>query len=477
MQNLTWLQKLANFFSLIKYNKKDYSLYFFQAIIRWFNPVIHVIFIQKIVFALSQKNSELLQTTIFYYIIAIISFELLWLLTRKFWWIITIAKSEESIYEMYLKKFVQMDNNSVEKIWVWKIIAILENWRHRWCEWLANVIEKWTSLLILLVYVCIIIIWHGFLYTLAFFMLLIISITLLFFVNKYQFKYRNKRSELRNDRLRLITKVLMSKNEILQTNRIDNEINKIQRFCNEMSKINVEMSNWRTVQNRLIPFTIWFLLFLFIFFYAKTVLTWSLSISQFVWITSIFLVINSSVQNFIWFYIDLTKDFIDIEKMWDFFENTPSLVWYDTGKNFEYKNGNIEIKNMTYSYYEWKNVFENFWLNIVGWKITALVWNSWSWKTTLMKLISGYIKANSWEIIIDKQKLSDISLKSFYHNIWYLSQEPSVFDGTVLENLTYALPSPLAPLPRVEGNRNGQNKNPIIPLPLGEARWGQEKKK
>ncbi len=231
----------------------------------------------------------------------------------------------------------------------------------------------------------------------------------------------------------------MSKNEILQTNRIDSEINKIEKYCIEMSKINIEMSNWRTIQNRFIPFIVGLSLFIFVFIYWKIVVNWEMSISQFIWITSIFLVINSSIQNFTAFYIDLTKDFIDIEKMWDFFENTPTLEWYDTWKDFEYKSWNIEIKNLTYSYYKWKNIFKDFSLNIEWWKITALVWNSWSWKTTLVKLISWYIKSNSWEITIDWQKLSKISLKSYYTNIWYLSQEPSVFDWSVLENLTYAI--------------------------------------
>ncbi|MCP4523899.1 MAG: ATP-binding cassette domain-containing protein, partial [Candidatus Gracilibacteria bacterium] len=57
----------------------------------------------------------------------------------------------------------------------------------------------------------------------------------------------------------------------------------------------------------------------------------------------------------------------------------------------------------------------------------------------IAKLISGYITPNSGEIIIDNQKLSETSLKSYYRNIGYLTQDPSVFDGTVLENLTYAL--------------------------------------
>jgi ABC-type multidrug transport system fused ATPase/permease subunit len=40
----------------------------------------------------------------------------------------------------------------------------------------------------------------------------------------------------------------------------------------------------------------------------------------------------------------------------------------------------------------------------------------------------------------DSGDTSDVvSLQSYYHHIGYLTQEPSIFDGTIYENLTYAL--------------------------------------
>lgn len=40
---------------------------------------------------------------------------------------------------------------------------------------------------------------------------------------------------------------------------------------------------------------------------------------------------------------------------------------------------------------------------------------------------------------VDGQNLNTIKLKSYYKHIGYLTQEPSVFDGTIYENLVYAL--------------------------------------
>ena len=54
-----------------------------------------------------------------------------------------------------------------------------------------------------------------------------------------------------------------------------------------------------------------------------------------------------------------------------------------------------------------------------------------------MKLISGYMRPDSGEILVDGQSLTDVSLQSYYDHIGYLTQEPSVFDGTIRENLMY----------------------------------------
>ncbi|USN56257.1 MAG: ABC transporter ATP-binding protein [Candidatus Peribacteria bacterium] len=54
-------------------------------------------------------------------------------------------------------------------------------------------------------------------------------------------------------------------------------------------------------------------------------------------------------------------------------------------------------------------------------------------------MIAGYLRPDSGSVIIDGQDLAEVSLKSYYQHIGYLTQEPSVFDGTIWENLTYAI--------------------------------------
>ena len=69
----------------------------------------------------------------------------------------------------------------------------------------------------------------------------------------------------------------------------------------------------------------------------------------------------------------------------------------------------------------------------------ALVWQSWWWKSTLIKLIAWYLSPDKWNIFIDWQDIWEVNIHDYFKNVWYLTQEPSVFDWTIYDNLIYAL--------------------------------------
>jgi len=249
----------------------------------------------------------------------------------------------------------------------------------------------------------------------------------------------------------------MSKIEILQNKKIDSEVEKIQKNANSLAKVNTDMSFYRTISNRFSQFSITIVLFMAFWYLWNQYLNWNFSLSGLVWLTGTLIVMQKTIYESIKFYVDFTKRIVSVQKFWDFFDNTPLIKWYEKWEDFVYKNWEIEIKNMCFWYWWNKEVFDNFNLKISWWKVVALVGNSGSWKTTLVKLISWYLRHNSGEIIIDNQNIKDISLKTLYPYIWYLTQEPSVFDGSIMENLMYgAHPQPL---PSKEGGRDVWQKN------------------
>jgi ABC-type multidrug transport system fused ATPase/permease subunit len=57
-----------------------------------------------------------------------------------------------------------------------------------------------------------------------------------------------------------------------------------------------------------------------------------------------------------------------------------------------------------------------------------------------MKLLAGYMRPMEGRLLVDGQDITEIRLNSYYPHIGYLTQEPSVFDGTIAENLLYSMP-------------------------------------
>ena len=104
--------------------------------------------------------------------------------------------------------------------------------------------------------------------------------------------------------------------------------------------------------------------------------------------------------------------------------------------------GDIVFKNVSFSYKSKSDlVLDNVSLYAKQNEMIALVGKSGSGKSSLVKLIPRFYEIQSGEIIIDGHSLSDISLKSLRNNISMVSQDVILFNDTIANNITYAMPS------------------------------------
>lgn len=343
------------------------------------------------------------------------------------------------LYNTYLGKYIRLDNNKTELVGTWKMIWIIGEWCKIWWILLTNILEKWAALMVAILFTIYMIARVEAIYAIYFVILLIWFFSLAIVFNDKLAPYRGERYEYRNIRMKQFVKVLMSKMEILQTGKINTEMDAIYENTEEISRVSKDMSTYRTFLKRTSP--LWITLILLICFYVfwGKIIAWEQNLWILVWLSWALIVMQKTIADFIWFYVQSSKDFVKVLKMWDFFEKTPEISGYEDGDTFQHKSGSISIQKLFYSYDIANPVFENLSLKIPGNQITALVWPSGWWKSTLAKIISGYIRHDSWEVLVDNQNLKNISLKSYYADIWYLTQEPSVFDGTIKENLLYAI--------------------------------------
>ena len=107
--------------------------------------------------------------------------------------------------------------------------------------------------------------------------------------------------------------------------------------------------------------------------------------------------------------------------------------------NLVIKEGNIVFEGIDFQYgNEEKKVLKSADLNIEGGKMTALVGLSGAGKSTILNLIPRFYDPNSGKIFIDNQSIHGVNIYSLRKNISLVSQETTLFDDTVRNNIAYA---------------------------------------
>ena len=108
-------------------------------------------------------------------------------------------------------------------------------------------------------------------------------------------------------------------------------------------------------------------------------------------------------------------------------------------KQIEINQSKIEFRNILFKYEtNEKNVLNDINLKFEGGKMTALVGHSGSGKSTILNLIPRFYQPQSGDIAIDNQSIYEVTIESLRKNISLVSQETTLFDDTIKNNIKYA---------------------------------------
>lgn len=425
------------FFEPVLSSKKVAFRAFLSTFMRWLFGIFNVYMIKVLVQDIERGDTWLLLDHIWMYIWVIVIYQISNFLVVRKWYI--HHATLKVLNSIYLRKYILLDNNSTERYGTWRLISIIEWGTSVRKNLLWELFLSFPEFIAAFIYACFVIwdlwIW----YLISFFVLLFWVQVLSLFLNSYSHSIRKLRYELETIYKRSYIKVLMSKFEILQTGSIDKEIKLINWNIDQQWALDFKKHPYEHWAFNISDQTIVFIkLFVYLYIWMQ-VIEWTESIENlflYIWLLTY---VDATMRTLIWTVIkNIIKKYSAIQRLWELFDETPAIKWYDTGSSFDYTVWKIVLENLTYGYTAETPIFKDFSLDIEWGKKTALVWVSGSWKSTLVKLISWYLSPNWWSVVVDRQVLSEIALKTYYPHIGYLTQEPSVFDGTIRENLLYA---------------------------------------
>jgi len=120
-------------------------------------------------------------------------------------------------------------------------------------------------------------------------------------------------------------------------------------------------------------------------------------------------------------------------------DNENKIKDIENAKELDLKEAQINFKNIKFSYdKEEDKVLDTISLEFNGGKMTSLVGHSGSGKSTILNLIPRFYDAESGDILIDNQSIYKTKIKSLRNNISLVSQETTLFDDTIKNNIKYA---------------------------------------
>ncbi len=120
--------------------------------------------------------------------------------------------------------------------------------------------------------------------------------------------------------------------------------------------------------------------------------------------------------------------------------DTPIETDNPSAKDIEQVQGNIEFKNVTFTYGNEKNVLNDLSFKVNKGEIFALVGSSGGGKTTICHLIPNFYKVEQGDVLIDGVSIKDITIQSLRKSIGIVQQDVYLFNASIKDNILYGNP-------------------------------------
>ncbi len=431
------MKTILNILKNYKFVKKD----FYKFLIIWILSEIAHLWIPKMVgkiVEIIEKKQELsyLYTFLWAFTLFLIMTKILSFSFDMFWNKIRLELYYRKM-QHYRKKLFEKNYKDIIDSWTWKLITRYSNWVSAESDifsWVVEILISAVFRWILIITILAIIIPK--LITVVVIAIIILFI-LNYYVRKYSEKYRKREQELWETDGRIKAKVIMENLVIRVFWKQNYELKKSESVLSEIvpNAVKTDMSNfffYNFLDLLLKLLEIWVYVVLW-----TVIIKWGSSISYLVMVTWYIVFLS-------WPLHKAVSNLVKINRVWEKyiklqeFVNKPIEI-KDWIKEYNFKKWKIELKNISFSYWKWKEIFKDFNLEFSPQKKTALVWQSWWWKSTITKILLRLYDYEKWEVLIDWQDLKELKMESFYKHIGYLSQDPAIFDWTIRENMEYAL--------------------------------------
>ncbi|MDR3716262.1 MAG: ABC transporter ATP-binding protein [Puia sp.] len=154
---------------------------------------------------------------------------------------------------------------------------------------------------------------------------------------------------------------------------------------------------------------------------------------------SVFAMLINPAKNLSTSFFNIQRGAAAMERVEELLTAPVTILDDPNGKKLVDFRDRIEFKNVGFSY-EDAVILENINLRIQKGKTVALVGSSGAGKSTLADLVPRFHDVSSGELLIDGTNIRDYSLKTVREQMSIVTQEPILFNDTILANIALGKP-------------------------------------
>tara|TARA_B100001094_G_scaffold317357_1_gene359653 strand:- start:154 stop:1893 length:1740 start_codon:yes stop_codon:yes gene_type:complete len=209
----------------------------------------------------------------------------------------------------------------------------------------------------------------------------------------------------------------------------------IEALKNASKKINIVFVRASPIMEFLTGIMIAFL----IFFSAKLIANNELEVSNFFSFLAAMMLAYQPVRSLATLNIGIQQGLAGARRVLPIIDSIPEIQDIKNPEELIVKKGDIKLENVDFSYNNRETkILRSVNISIPGEKMTALVGHSGAGKSTILNLIPRFYNADSGDIKIDNQSIYDSKIYSLRKNISLVSQDTTLFDDTIINNISYA---------------------------------------